>query len=84
MTPKIDPASRREAKSVRSRILRLPFPEWRQVVRLRLLHGMGINAVAKLIGMGYVRCQRMERLAMAALAALGEGEEASRHGEGEA
>lgn len=56
---------------LRKAILLLPFPEWRQVARLTLLKGMGINGAARRLRIGYVRCQRIERLAMEALAKLG-------------
>lgn len=58
---------------LRRRLLLLPFPEWRQVLRLTLLKGLGVNTVAKRLRIGYVRCQRIERLASEALARIGEG-----------
>jgi hypothetical protein len=56
---------------LRRLLLRLPFVEWRKLLRLVMIHRMGVNAAAKRLGMNYMRAARIERLAMAALEGMG-------------
>jgi hypothetical protein len=67
-TPRLPPCPR-----LRAMLLLLPFPEWRKLVRLRLIHGLTVNATARRMGMGHWRAKRIERLAMAALGRAGWG-----------